>query len=548
MTGILTLTMSSTPDSTYTLNIIAQNKQHDCHRSKVVVNVVVMEEVLQFDPLPEPVSISETASVGDEVTTISASSSVTTSLTYSITSGNDGNAFSIDSSSGVITIANPLNFEVISNYSLIIQVMGSSTAIIAQLEVIVNDVDEPPVFITPCALNNDCSFSVPENEPGDISVGTVLAEDPDRPPTLTYSLELSTAPFQISQMGEISTTGPLDFEITTSYTITVLVTDDVMGELPFIIQIPVIVNVMNVEENQTPQFVTNCSIAILEDIRVDQPFFRCVASDADEQGNVIFDITYEIIDGNVNNAFQVDPVTAIFSPAISLDREDIDRYTLTLQANDSGGLTDTTIVTVTIIDVNDSPPLCEPPLNNIVITPDSLPSPVVTTFTANDPDINPLPPVFSIESVTMQPLTPITTIIIRTTDGEDASLFSTCTLTIEFEMLCLEQVYDINSDSGVLSAMLLCNAFIIPETLLLTFGRSLEIECIIISNIIDDILYRFLLNGTEIAPFNLANNVALLTIDFDDSGDYTCEVTNPILGTISSPPNTLSVRSKTYYM
>lgn len=58
------------------------------------------------------------------------------------------------------------------------------------------------------------------------------------------------------------------------------------------------------------------------------------ASDQDKGSNG--NVTYKISSGNQNNAFQIDAVTGVISTAASIDREAIQRYILTVQAEDQG--------------------------------------------------------------------------------------------------------------------------------------------------------------------------------------------------------------------
>ena len=548
VTGVLTLTTPTLPDTTYRLDIVAQNQEHDCHRSKVVVNVVTMGEILLFDPLPQPVSVSEGAVPGDQVTVIAATSSLTTSLTYAIIDGDPLNQFTIGPTAGDITVAGPLDFEDTPEYSLTVQATGLTTTIMAIQVVSVDDIDEPPFFVTPCGLVGNCSFSVPENEVPGVSVDTVLAEDPDRPPMLTYSIQQpTTSPFNISQSGEITTTDALDFETVPLYSVTVVVQDD-RGDPPLTIQTLVTVSVINVEENLIPVFVTNCSIEVVESIEIGEAFLRCVASDADEQGIPVFDLTYEIITGgNTGGAFRLDPDmgAGVIVPAVALDRETVPSYTLTLVATDPGGLSGNTTFDVVLLDVNDTPPSCTAPSSTVMLLSATLPQPpgrVVTTFTATDPDLNPLPPQFSIESVDTPPQSLISNIIVRVTDGEDPTLSSTCSLSVEFETECLIQEYSIGQSTGVLSARLLCSARVVPPVLAIRFGRSREIECEAVANV--GLNYRFRLNGTSITPLEVTDSLVLFLVDFDDSGEYTCGAMNNNLGTIGSASSIVSIISE----
>lgn len=71
-------------------------------------------------------------------------------------------------------------------------------------------------------------------------------------------------------------------------------------------------------------------------------------------------IVYTIIDGNLEERFQIDPNSGIIELRKQLDRETTEMYSLSVQATDQGApnMSSTAVVNVTILDVNDNAPLC----------------------------------------------------------------------------------------------------------------------------------------------------------------------------------------------
>ena len=71
-------------------------------------------------------------------------------------------------------------------------------------------------------------------------------------------------------------------------------------------------------------------------------------------------IVYTIIDGNLEQRFQIDPNSGIIKLRKQLDRETTEMYSLSVQATDQGApnMSSTAVVNVTILDVNDNAPLC----------------------------------------------------------------------------------------------------------------------------------------------------------------------------------------------
>ena len=74
-----------------------------------------------FEEAEYTFEISEDASVGDAVGTVSATHPDDDTIEYSIESGNTGNAFTIGINSGAITVNGVLDFETTPSYTLTVQ-------------------------------------------------------------------------------------------------------------------------------------------------------------------------------------------------------------------------------------------------------------------------------------------------------------------------------------------------------------------------------------------------------------------------------------------
>jgi cadherin domain-containing protein/FIMAH domain-containing protein len=152
-------------------------------------------------------------------------------LTYSITGGNTGGAFAINSSTGQITVANSaaLNFEATPSFSLSVMVADDGSPVgsdSATVTISLNDVNENPVF------TSAGPFSLAENSANGTSVGSVSATDEDAGQTATLSFSITggntNGAFAINTAtGEITVANSvaLDFETTPTFTLSVTVTD-----------------------------------------------------------------------------------------------------------------------------------------------------------------------------------------------------------------------------------------------------------------------------------------------------------------------------------
>lgn len=119
------------------------------------------------------------------------------------------------------------------------------------------------------------------------------------------------------------------------------------------------------------------------------PLLTAKAFDSDP--NQTDHLKYEIIDGNVDGAFLMDPNNpGVILTNIVLDREIADHYELTISATDTGSpaLVGLAQVLIEVIDINDNQPHFAP-LRPINIKRDILTGTVVATIRANDIDIAP---------------------------------------------------------------------------------------------------------------------------------------------------------------
>ncbi len=99
------------------------------------------------------VSLAENVSTGTSVATVSASDAESETITYAITAGNTGNAFTINSSTGAITTAAALDYETTTSYSLTItatDAFGNATTTTQTVNVTdVNEVsNDPSAWVT----------------------------------------------------------------------------------------------------------------------------------------------------------------------------------------------------------------------------------------------------------------------------------------------------------------------------------------------------------------------------------------------------------------
>ena len=164
-------------------------------------------------------SVAENAATGTAVGTVAATDANDDTVTYSVTAGNGDGAFAIDSASGAITVAGSLDRETTSSYTLTVQAAdGNGGTGTATVTVTVTKANEAPVF-----GSDSYSFSVAETESAYSVIGTVAATDADGD-AVTYWITAGngSGTFSIDlNEGFVLIRKALDYETTTSYTLTV---------------------------------------------------------------------------------------------------------------------------------------------------------------------------------------------------------------------------------------------------------------------------------------------------------------------------------------
>jgi hypothetical protein len=295
--------------------------------------------------------VDENTANGTSVGTVSASDpDAGDSLTYSIAAGNTDGAFAIDSSTGEITVANSgaLDFETNPSFSLTVQVedTGSLTAT-ATVTINRNDLNEPPTAVH---LSNGTVDENTDTSSG-TRVGTLSTTDPDSGDTAAYSIVggADQARFRIGGTGSdelILTDGILDYETKSSYQVIVRVTDS--GGLSHDETLTVTVN----DLNEAP-VVNDQSFSVDENAANGTSVGTVVTSDV----HVGDSLTYSITAGNTGGAFAINASTGQITVANSaaLDYETNPTFTLTVQVEDAGTLTDTATVVISLNGVNEAP-------------------------------------------------------------------------------------------------------------------------------------------------------------------------------------------------
>jgi len=303
------------------------------------------------------------------VTDVDATDPDPDTLTYSISGGADMAAFTIVPSTGVLAFVSAPNYETPTDmgannvYDVVVSVSdgngGSDSQAIA---VVVQNVNE---FVPVIAGGAAVAVSAPENQ---TAVTDIDATDGDGE-VLTYSLSggADIGDFTIdSGSGVLTFTVPPDFELPADantdnfYEVTVAASDGSFSDTQ-----AVTVQVTDViEGGNSPPVITSDggdSTAALSRSENQTAVTTVIATDPDVPPDPA--PTFSIVPGADGGAFTIVPSTGVlsFAPAPNFeaptDTGSDNVYDVTVQASDGNGGTDTQAIAVTVLNVNEFPPV-----------------------------------------------------------------------------------------------------------------------------------------------------------------------------------------------
>ena len=299
-----------------------------------------------FINLPSSLNISEDASIGSvlyQVTAIDAD--LNAYVQFSLLTFAD--IFTINSTTGVITLSNMLDYEETQEYTLTVQAFDSSSPAMTSQEILiirVSNINEPPQF--------DPEVYTVEIDENSILRIALSASDPENNP-IFYAFNDPTDLFNINpSTGIISSVDVLDYESQPQINLTVQATDRNNFDIAYIF-----ITLLDVNDN-APVFDRELySATVFENTPVNLIIVTVTAMDADSSSNGV--VTYDIVQGNSDNLFRIDPNNGSIILTSSLDFETATSYNLTVAAVDMGtpALTGTVVVQVNVTDVNDVPPV-----------------------------------------------------------------------------------------------------------------------------------------------------------------------------------------------
>ncbi|XP_058860276.1 cadherin EGF LAG seven-pass G-type receptor 2-like isoform X2 [Acipenser ruthenus] len=331
--------------------------------------------------------LNEDAAVGTSVVTVSAmDKDVNSVVTYQISSGNTRNRFSITSQSGggLITLALPLDYKLERQYVLTVTASDGTRFDTAQVYVNVTDANtHRPVF-----QSSHYTVNINEDRPVSTTVVIISATDEDTGENsrITYFMEDSIPQFKIdSDSGAVTTQMELDYEDQVSYTLAITAKDNGIPQKSDTTYLEILVNDVN---DNPPLFLRDqYQGSVFEDVPPYTSVVQVSATDRDSGLNGRVFYTFQGGDDG-DGDFIIESTSGIVRTLRRLDRENVPVYDLQAFAVDKGlpSLKTPINIQVTVLDVNDNPPVFEKDEFDIFVEENSPIGLVVARITATDPD------------------------------------------------------------------------------------------------------------------------------------------------------------------
>ncbi|WP_395016013.1 beta strand repeat-containing protein [Dongia sp.] len=392
-TGAVTLT--GNPDfeakSSYSFTVIATDTAGNATEQVVTLAVNNLDEVAPvFDSGTTADAIDENSGAGQVIYTAAATDPSTDGgpsgpLSYSLKVGGDAAAFSIDGTSGAVTLTGNPDFEAKSSYSFtVIATDTAGNATEQAVTLAVNNLDE----VAPVFDSGTTADVIDENSGAGQVVYTAAATDPaaDGGPSgpLTYSLKAGgdAAAFSIDgSTGAVTLTGNPDFEAKSSYSFTVIATDTAGNAT----EQAVTLAVNNLDE-VAPVFGSGTTAdAIDENSGAGQIVYTAAATDPATDGGPSGPLTYNLKAVGDAAAFTIDGSTGAVTLTGNPDFEGKSSYSFTVIATDTAGNATEQVVTLAVNNLDEVAPVFDSGTTADAIDENSGAGQVVYTAAATDP-------------------------------------------------------------------------------------------------------------------------------------------------------------------
>lgn len=344
------------------------------HGSPMLFNTTVISVTVEDDRGPPHlnqtfynVSLYEDRPPGSQVVSGFATDPNGDRIFYNISSTfmNITSVFRVNLFTGIITTARELDREVMDTYKFEIiaykhsPLTGQLYTDNATICVRVMDVND----VRPHFSKEVYTLEFDEENPPGAVLMTINANDSDQGVNSRLSYSIISGNDSIisinSSTGEMIVLTSLDFEKVRQLNLTVQAKD--LGTPPLEANVSVVINIRDINDNP-PIIKGNFSgrLTLLESVQQGTFVIKINATDADSGQNS--NLSFSILDGNLNGAFNINPTIGFITTATWLDYEKIQIYALNVTVHDQGTppLSSSILVKIQVIDVNDMTPVINP--------------------------------------------------------------------------------------------------------------------------------------------------------------------------------------------
>ncbi|XP_072288450.1 protocadherin beta-16-like [Eucyclogobius newberryi] len=326
----------------------------DANDNAPVFSQTVYKASLPENSPPDTLVITVTATDADE--------GVNSEIMYEFDHpSDDDKIFTLDPSSGEITVAKSIDYEKESSYEIQISAKdGLGLASYATLFIEIVDMNDnaPVIFLK--SLTNQ----IPENVSPGTEVGIINVQDRDSENNRQVRCSLQTGvPFKlvpsIKNYYSLVTTEQLDRELVSDYNITITATDE--GSPPLSSSKTVHLTVADINDNPPVFEEQSYSAHVTENNKPGSILCSVAARDPDWRQNGT--VVYSLLPGEVNGApvssyVSVNGDTGVIHAVRAFDYEHFRSFKVQVMARDNGSppLSSNVTVNVVISDVNDNSP------------------------------------------------------------------------------------------------------------------------------------------------------------------------------------------------
>ncbi|MEQ8812825.1 MAG: cadherin domain-containing protein, partial [Imperialibacter sp.] len=338
--------------ASYELTITATDDNQTSAEESVTINVNNINDGPVIDA-DQSASLDENTENGAEVIAVAASDQDDDTVfeNWTITSGNDSEAFAIDAETGIVTVADQakLNFEEVSSFLIGVTVSdGTTVGSEGFINITIVDKNEAPVIAA------EQAGTVDENSQAGTEVALMTATDEDAGAVLSnwqISSGNENGAFAIdAATGQISVAdgNQLDFETAPTMEIGVTVSDGTLTSSEAV----VVITILDVND---PPIITVDQEGIIPENSANGTEVMQVQAVGGNTNTILK--SWAITQGNIDGVFAVNPENGLLTVAdgTKLNYEARPTYALELTVSDGVNVSEPRLVSISVSNVNEAP-------------------------------------------------------------------------------------------------------------------------------------------------------------------------------------------------